>query len=98
MCAPVAAASRKCAPSQRCATGQVLLGSSRSYRDVTPGVDVALIARMVRRARRFLPDIGELQMLRSWAGFRPATPDGRPLIGRIPSDARAGQWVATGHE
>jgi glycine/D-amino acid oxidase-like deaminating enzyme len=80
------------------ASGQVLLGSSRSYRDQTPAVDAALLARMVRRAQRFLPDIGELQMLRSWAGFRPATPDGRPIIGRIASDARAGQWVATGHE
>ena len=80
------------------ASGQVLLGSSRSYGDVSPEVDMALLARMVRRARRFLPGIGELQMLRSWAGFRPATPDGRPIIGRIPGDARTVRWVATGHE
>ena len=80
------------------ASGQVLLGSSRGYADTAPAVDAALLARMVRRARRFLPDIGHLQMLRCWAGFRPATPDGRPLIGRIPGSARGNQWVATGHE
>ena len=80
------------------ASGQVLLGSSRSDRDTHAGIDAALLARVVRRARRFLPGIGELQMLRCWAGFRPATPDGRPLIGRIPSSERANQWVATGHE
>lgn len=80
------------------ASGQVLLGSSRSYRDTSAGVDAALLARMVRRAQRFLPRIGTLQMLRCWAGFRPATPDGRPLIGRIPGSARGNQWVATGHE
>jgi glycine/D-amino acid oxidase-like deaminating enzyme len=80
------------------ASGQVLLGSSRSYADTRPEVDAALLARMVRRARRFLPDIGTLQMLRCWSGFRPATPDGRPIIGRIPGSERANQWVATGHE
>jgi D-hydroxyproline dehydrogenase subunit beta len=80
------------------ASGQVLLGSSRSYADATPAVDAALLARMVRRAQRFLPDVGGLQMLRCWAGFRPATPDGRPIIGRIPGGERGNQWVATGHE
>jgi len=80
------------------ASGQVLLGSTRSYRDTSANVDAALLGRMVRRAQRFLPDIGRLQMLRCWAGFRPATPDGRPLIGRIPTSDRGNQWVATGHE
>jgi len=80
------------------ASGQVLLGSSRSFSDTSADVDAALLARMVRRAQRFLPDIGMLQMLRCWAGFRPATPDGRPIIGRIPASERGNQWVATGHE
>ena len=80
------------------ASGQVLLGSTRSYRDTSPDVDAALLARMVRRAQRFLPGIGALQMLRCWAGFRPAIADGRPAIGRIPGARRDNQWVATGHE
>jgi glycine/D-amino acid oxidase-like deaminating enzyme len=83
------------------ATGQVLLGSSRRYGDASPEVDAALLARMVRRAQRFLPGIGELQMLRAWAGFRPATPDGRPFIGPMPFGEAGGaarHWVATGHE
>jgi glycine/D-amino acid oxidase-like deaminating enzyme len=80
------------------ASGQVLLGSSRSFGDASSRVDAALMARMLRRAQRFLPEIGALQMLRCWAGFRPATSDGRPLIGRIPTDGHGNQWVATGHE
>ena len=80
------------------ASGQVLLGSSRSFGDTSATVDAALMARMLRRAQRFLPGIGALQMLRCWAGFRPATPDGRPVIGRIPTDGGARHWVATGHE
>ncbi len=80
------------------ASGQVLLGSSRSYAGTSAALDPALLARMVRRAQRFLPGIGALQMLRCWAGLRPATSDGRPVIGRIPGSARGNQWVATGHE
>jgi len=81
------------------ATGQVLLGSSRRFDDASPAVDAALLARMVRRARRFLPAVGELQLLRCWTGQRPATPDGRPIIGRVPgTPGPAAQWVATGHE
>jgi glycine/D-amino acid oxidase-like deaminating enzyme len=75
-------------------TGQVLLGSSRQYGVTDPRVDPALLARMVRRAQRFMPSIGDLVMLRAWAGFRPATPDGRPLIGRLDD----GPWIAAGHE
>jgi glycine/D-amino acid oxidase-like deaminating enzyme len=84
-------------------TGQVLLGSSRQYGVEDAGVDPVLMARMVRRAQRFLPRLGELVLLRTWAGFRPATPDGRPLIGRLDDDESgapggAGLWIAAGHE
>src|SRR2546430_9882223 len=32
---------------------------------------------------------------RTWAGLRPATPDGRPILGREPEVERL--WYATGH-
>jgi glycine/D-amino acid oxidase-like deaminating enzyme len=82
-------------------TGQILIGSTRREGAATAEVDPALLARMLRRARRFLPRVGELQALRTWAGCRPATADGRPLIGALPGSERAGgarAWVATGHE
>ena len=60
-----------------------------------------MLGRMLRRAVDYLPSIGELSVLRVWAGFRPATPDNLPLIGRWPvgggEDDRA-VWLATGHE
>jgi glycine/D-amino acid oxidase-like deaminating enzyme len=80
-------------------TGQILLGSTRQYDVDHPHVDPALMARLVRRAQRFLPHIGDLVLLRTWAGFRPATPDGRPLIGRLDDgEGPAGLWIAAGHE
>jgi glycine/D-amino acid oxidase-like deaminating enzyme len=37
-----------------------------------------------------------LHIIRSWTGFRAATPDGLPLIG--PHPQRPGLWLALGHE
>jgi glycine/D-amino acid oxidase-like deaminating enzyme len=51
---------------------------------------------MLRRAVRYLPALARMTALRSWAGLRPATPDGLPIIGPHPS--RPGLWLAVGHE
>jgi glycine/D-amino acid oxidase-like deaminating enzyme len=51
---------------------------------------------MLDRAAAFMPRVAALSVLRSWIGFRPATPDKLPLIGRWP--ATDGVWIAAGHE
>lgn len=78
------------------ATGQLLIGSSRQYADRGTGVDWPLLRHMLRRAQEYLPRLGGLQGLRAWTGFRPATPDKLPLLGRVPGAARL--WLAAGHE
>lgn len=77
-------------------TGQVLLGSSRQLGDDTPDLRAPLLARMVDRALAFVPALAEVPALRAWTGFRPTTPDHRPLIGPVPG--QAGLWMAAGHE
>ncbi|MEM8933052.1 MAG: FAD-binding oxidoreductase [Acidobacteriota bacterium] len=86
-------------------TGQMLLGSSRQFVDITRppdrSVDSVVVRRMIDRARRFMPRIGELRAIRAWAGFRPSTDDHLPLIGPVPGGAgRAlgGVVLAAGHE
>ncbi|MEO8670911.1 MAG: FAD-dependent oxidoreductase [Tahibacter sp.] len=77
-------------------TGQLLIGSTRQFDDNSAEINPRLLERLLDRAREFLPGLGDLQALRAWTGFRPTTPDHRPLIGAWPG--KPGLWIACGHE
>jgi D-hydroxyproline dehydrogenase subunit beta len=77
-------------------TGQLLIGSSRQYDDSSRAVNSEILARMVRRALEYMPELGRLSAIRTWTGFRAATPDKLPLIGPLPGQDR--HYLATGHE
>lgn len=76
------------------ATGQLLIGSSRELAGWDPSINRAIVSRMLRRAFEYLPGLRTLPAIRTWAGFRPATPDALPLIGPWED----GLLVAAGHE
>ena len=78
------------------ATGQMLLGSSREFVGLDAAVNRRIRGRMIRRALEFMPALGRLSALRTWTGFRPATPDNLPLVGAWPETE--GLYVAAGHE
>lgn len=78
------------------ATGQVLIGSSRELVGWDASVNYGLVAAMLTRAQRFMPSLSKLPAIRIWTGFRPATPDQLPLIGRW--EKTPGLWIAAGHE
>jgi glycine/D-amino acid oxidase-like deaminating enzyme len=77
-------------------TGQLLVGSSRQYDVEHDQVDCAILSRMLKRAFEYLPALGSLSGIRVWTGFRPATPDKRPLIGPWIEDPTL--FLASGHE
>ena len=77
-------------------TGQLLIGSSRQFGSSDPQVEGAMLARMLRRAVEYMPGLARLNGIRSWTGFRAASPDGLPLVGEHPR--RPGLWLAVGHE
>ncbi len=77
-------------------TGQILIGSSRQYGAEHKEVDQAILARMLKRAEQYMPALAKLSALRTWTGFRPATPDKLPLIGPWKGDGSL--FLATGHE
>jgi D-hydroxyproline dehydrogenase subunit beta len=78
------------------ATGQLLIGSSRELVGRDRTINEPLLRAMLQRAIAFLPDLADCSVLRTWTGFRPATPDNLPLIGRW--DPVDGLWIAAGHE
>ncbi|HTW59273.1 MAG TPA: FAD-dependent oxidoreductase [Terriglobales bacterium] len=77
-------------------TGQILIGSSRQYGAEHKEVDYALLTRMLQRAREYMPGLGPISAVRTWTGFRAATPDKLPLLGPWPPDPSI--FLATGHE
>ena len=78
------------------ASGQVLVGSSRELGGWDASLDPRALARMLARAAEFMPALASMRMIRTWTGFRPATPDKLPLIG--PWLPIPGLWIAAGHE
>jgi glycine/D-amino acid oxidase-like deaminating enzyme len=78
------------------ATGQVLIGSSRQYGVEASAVEPLMLQRMIARACEYMPDLAKLSAIRTWTGFRAATPDKLPLIGPCPGAETL--YLATGHE
>jgi glycine/D-amino acid oxidase-like deaminating enzyme len=77
-------------------TGQVLIGSSRQFGVSSPEVERHMLRAMLERAIEYMPGIGALSTIRTWTGFRAATPDHLPLIGNAPGFRNV--FLATGHE
>lgn len=78
------------------ATGQMLLGSSREFVGLDASINRRIRGKMIRRALEFMPSLASLSAIRTWVGFRPATPDNLPLIGRW--EPSPGLYIAAGHE
>jgi glycine/D-amino acid oxidase-like deaminating enzyme len=78
------------------ATGQMLLGSSREFVGLDASINRRIRAKMIRRALEYAPGVASLSAIRTWVGFRPATPDNLPLIGAW--DPAPGLFIAAGHE
>jgi glycine/D-amino acid oxidase-like deaminating enzyme len=55
-----------------------------------------MLTRMLDRALEYMPGLAGISAIRTWTGFRAATPDKLPLIGPCAADPRL--YLATGHE
>lgn len=77
-------------------TGQWLVGSCRQDLQTSVELDLPALSAVLSQAQALLPQLAEMRIIRCWAGMRPASPDGHPIIG--PHPARTGVWLAAGHE
>jgi glycine oxidase len=60
-----------------------------------PEVSSAGLAQIFGAIMALCPGLLRAKVKRTWAGLRPMTPDGLPIIGREP--LLEGLWYATGH-
>jgi len=72
-----------------------LIGSSRRFVGTDISCDARVLRAIAQRAIRFFPAIRDINIIRSYAGLRPYTPDHLPIISKseVP-----GFYVAAGHE
>jgi D-hydroxyproline dehydrogenase subunit beta len=76
--------------------GTVLIGSSREFAGFDRRPSLRVLAAMARRAAALFPGLAAVRVIRSYVGFRPASPDHLPIIG--PDVAVGGLYHASGHE
>ncbi len=74
--------------------GRLLIGATVEDAGFDERVTAAGIDTLLHAALAAAPSLGVFTVTESWAGLRPATPDGRPFIGPT---AIAGLLLATGH-
>jgi glycine/D-amino acid oxidase-like deaminating enzyme len=77
-------------------SGTILCGSSREFAGFNVDVDMTTVQRLLADCVRIVPDLADLRVIRGYAGLRPFSPDGHPLVGPVPGAERL--IVATGHE
>jgi glycine oxidase len=74
--------------------GRLLVGATVEEVGFDKRTDPATIQRLHRAALELVPKLRDARMLEDWAGLRPGTPDGLPILGATQTP---GCYVATGH-
>jgi glycine oxidase len=74
--------------------GRVVCGSTMERTGFDSAVTADGTAKILAGARRTVPALIDAEVRSTWAGLRPATRDGLPLIGE---SALRGLWLSTGH-
>ncbi|HEU4698868.1 MAG TPA: glycine oxidase ThiO [Gemmatimonadales bacterium] len=74
---------------------EALVGSTMEYVGYDAEVTAEGIASLFNRVSALCPQLQRADVQHTWAGLRPLTPDGRPIIGRAPLSDNL--WYATGH-
>jgi glycine oxidase len=75
--------------------GKAIIGSTMEHVGFDARVTPEGEAQLRAGAARLFPAFATLPFEKTWAGLRPLTPDGRPILGRDPEVA--GLWYAVGH-
>ena len=76
--------------------GNLLVGSTREFVGFDKGTTHQALNAMAAQILRIIPRLKDLHVIRAFAGLRPYTPDGLPILGKV--DGIDGFIMAAGHE
>lgn len=76
--------------------GNLLIGSTREFVDFDKGVSLTGMRLMARQISKLIPRTQNLRIIRAFAGLRPHTPDGLPILSQV--RGLEGFIIAAGHE
>lgn len=76
--------------------GNYLIGSTRENAGYDRETNLTALNILVKQAVSFFPIMKNVNIIRSFAGLRPASEDGKPIIGEV--ESRKGFYIASGHE
>jgi sarcosine oxidase subunit beta len=76
--------------------GNYLIGSTRELGNYNKNTDYEAIKILVNQAVDFFPILKNIHIIRTFAGFRPACVDGKPIISEVKGNE--GFYIAAGHE
>jgi glycine oxidase len=74
--------------------GRIVVGTTVEEAGFDKRTDLATIQRLHYAAIAAVPELRNAKILEDWAGLRPGTPDGLPILG---ATSTPGYYVATGH-
>lgn len=74
--------------------GRIIIGSTLEEAGFDKNVNPDVIQRLHHAAAEIVPAVKSMRIHEVWAGLRPGTPDGRPLLG---ASTWPGYYIATGH-
>lgn len=75
--------------------GSIIVGATQEEAGFDTGVTAQGVRTLLDRAVTILPSLANAEVVQTWAGLRPATPDGLPILGALPG--WDGISVAGGH-
>jgi glycine oxidase len=75
--------------------GRILVGATQEEVGFDKRVTVGAISDLLAMAIEICPQLGDASLAKSWAGFRPGSPDGLPYLGRTAEYENL--FIAAGH-
>ena len=75
-------------------SGKILVGATVEDVGFNKTVEPEIIHHLQQAAAKFIPELASANVITSWAGLRPGTPDDLPILGETSSP---GVFIASGH-